>query len=455
MIRDNLDLQQAIGIIDSKIHPRHLNRVQEIILVKSIEGQTYSQIAIEHNYGMEYIKTSGSKLWKLLSQAFGQQINKSNCSSFIRKQILEFTSNRLSYIKPTENSLVDQEVDDVNIVKQEIDSIHLIAPKTSNFQGRESELATIKSWSNNSNCCFIMLTGMIGCGKTTLAIKAAQMLRDKFHRVIYLSMNNSRDLNTLIEFCLHSINPNIKISSDINKLLLDLTLYLKKYRCLIVIDDLDSVFEFKQMASYYCSGREQYAQLLRCLITTNHRSLIIANSRNNIKQLNYYSSDRVKSIFLKGMNSKTLWLIFKQEITKNISIEAWQQICNYYLNNPELMKIVVENLEYMPKLGNNTYTQYLPQFKEMDVIIENELKLLDEVGREIVYWLSLNLENHTLTTLSNRIGFQQYQRSKILKAIDFLKKRFMIAEDNCNYFLKPMYADYVQRYLIESAMKGK
>ena len=49
MVRNNFDLQQAIGVVDHKISPKHLNRVQEIILVKSLEGQTYSQIAIEHN----------------------------------------------------------------------------------------------------------------------------------------------------------------------------------------------------------------------------------------------------------------------------------------------------------------------------------------------------------------------------------------------------------------------
>ena len=96
MVIAKLDINQAIGLIDNRISPRHLSRIQEIILIKSLAGKTYSQIAIEHNYGMEYIKTSGSELWKLLSQAFGQQITKSNCNSFIRRQISEFTADSFS-----------------------------------------------------------------------------------------------------------------------------------------------------------------------------------------------------------------------------------------------------------------------------------------------------------------------------------------------------------------------
>ncbi|MGD1919602.1 MAG: hypothetical protein ACFCAD_12355, partial [Pleurocapsa sp.] len=156
MFRNNFDLQQAIGVVDHKISPKHLNRVQEIILVKSLEGQTYSPIALEHNYGMEYIKTSGSELWKLLSQSFGQQVNKSNCSSFIRRQISEFTNNPFPLTKQAENTEDKQKEIDVNSVKQEADSISLIAPNISNFQGRELELALIEKWSKDPNCRFIM-----------------------------------------------------------------------------------------------------------------------------------------------------------------------------------------------------------------------------------------------------------------------------------------------------------
>ncbi len=448
MVRSNLDLQQAICIIDDKIHPKHLNKVQEIIFVKSLQGKTYSQIAIEHNYGMEYIKTSGSELWKMLSQAFGQQVNKNNCNSFIRRQILEFASNTFSATKQAKSTNIQEAATVVSSSKQEIDSISLIAPKIANFRGRKIELAQLEEWSRDPNCQFIMMTGMIGCGKTTLAIRAAEILKDKFHRVIYLSISNSLELKDSIQFCLHILNPDLDTSSDLNKLLVNLTLYLQKYRCLLILDDLDSIVEFKNMATHYLSGYEQYAQFLRCLITTNHQSLVIATSRNSINQLSYYSSDRVKLLALQGIRSDVLWSIFQTKIIKNISQEVWGQICAYYQNNPELINIVIENFTYLPVSDQNIYHMYVPYIKEIDMIIEKELRFLDGIAKEIVYWLAFSFNNHTLPKLFHRINYPQ---NEILKVIDFLKEHSLIVENECSYALQPMFKDYIQRYLIKAA----
>ncbi|MCC0177649.1 ATP-binding protein [Waterburya agarophytonicola K14] len=450
MVRNSLDLQQAISLVDRKINPKHLNRVQEIILVKSLEGQTYSQIAIEYNYGMEYIKTSGSELWKLLSQAFGQQVNKSNCNSFIRRQISEFAVNTFSQNKRAE--IIKDRQDKVSVENvQKKSSISLIAPEISDFQGRDRELSLIEKWSNSSDCRFVLMTGMIGCGKTTLAIKAAEILQNKFHRVIYLSMSNSFNLKNSIKFCLQSLDPNLEISSDINKLLIDLTLYLKKYRCLIVLDDLDSIVEFKQMASYYRSGCEKHAQFLRCLITANHQSLVIASSRNTIKQLSYYSSKQVKTLHLRGMKPENLWSILKSEITTDISQDVWNKICRYYQYNPELMKILASNLEYLPVSDANIYHKYVPYIEEIDLIIEEELNSLDEISKEVIYWLSFSLDNSTLDKLFQKINHHQ---NKILQVISFLKKHSLIAEENNSYALIPMFKDYIQRYLVNAAKQA-
>lgn len=449
MVIAKLDINQAIGLIDNRISPRHLSRIQEIILIKSLAGKTYSQIAIEHNYGMEYIKNSGSELWKLLSQAFGQQITKSNCSSFIRRQISDFTTDSSSSNK--KQSELSQAKNLLRIPSQqvnELDSFSLIAPKISNFQGRELELVTLQNWIGSCDCRFIVITGMMGCGKTTLAIKAAEMFGEQFHKVVYLSLRNSRELKDSIKFCLQNFDPDIQTSSDINKLLVDLTLYLKKYRCLLILDDLDSIIEYRQMESYYRAGYEQYAQFLRCLITSNHQSLIIANSNYNLKQLNYYSTSRVKFIPLKGIRSDILWKIFTPGHIKNISRETWNKICTYYQNNPELIKIFVRNLEYIPLTDCHSYHHYIPYIEEIDLIIEQNLKLLDEVSREIIYWLSFSRYSCTFDKLSHQINYRQ---NKILKSIDFLKQQSLIIEDNANYALKPMFKDYIQRYLIQIA----
>ncbi len=444
MIENTLDLQQAIQIIENKIHPKYLNRVQEIILSKSLEGQTYSQIAAEYNYGMEYIKTSGYELWRLLSQAFGEQVTKSNCSSFIRRQILEFS---LDQTPPKKQ----KETQKLILTEQEANSVSTITPEVSSFQGRGLELAQLINWINDLHCRFILITGMAGCGKTALATKAVEMVKNSFYKVIFLSINNNFSLKDFLEFCLRSLDSNLDTNKDTNKLLVDLTLYLQKYRCLLILDDLNSIVEFKKMVTYYRSDYQEYAQFLRCLITTNHNSLIIATSNIFITQLSYYSSKRVKTLQLKGLKREVILSIFgKNKIVQDIPLDTWERICNYYQNNPELIKIAVRNFNYLPMFDSNIYQEYYPYIEEIDCIIEGELQCLDDLSREVVYWLAFNFETNNLKQLFHSINCP---RNKILKVLDFLEKHSLIKSNGQNYILKSIYRDYVQRHLVKVATK--
>lgn len=60
--------------------------VQEIIFRQAWEGKTYPDIAESCGYDANYIKDVGSKLWKLLSQAFGEEVTKSNFRSVLRRR---------------------------------------------------------------------------------------------------------------------------------------------------------------------------------------------------------------------------------------------------------------------------------------------------------------------------------------------------------------------------------
>ena len=444
MFEDNFDFREAVYLVDNRIKPQHLNRTQEIIFLKSLEGKTYSQIAAEYNYDMEYIKTSGSELWKLLSKAFGEPIRKNNCTSFIRRKILEYTS----YYNNT--SIKTARAGKITVSKPQVNSISLIASETSNFQGREAELEQLKSWSNDPNCRFVMITGMNGCGKTTLATAAEKLLRQNFDRAISLPINEKLAVEDLVKFCLSSLEPNLKISSDVNKLLVDLSFYLQKHRCLLVLDNLDSIFEFKKMIPHYRSSCEQYAPLLRCLINTRHRSLIVATSRIDLKQLDYYgSSDNLKTLPLSGLQSDVLWSIFKDQITRNISQSTWRSLCQFYQGNPQLIKIVVQNLEYLSITDSKIYRDYYPTLEEVDCLLEKELKLLDEVGQEIVYWLAFNCDNSTLEQLLYNIG---HPPNKVLKVLDAIKNIFLYEKDSYLYVLQPVFKNYLQRYLVKTAM---
>ena len=82
-----MNVEEALVILDTFIN-HGLSDIQEIIFRKAWEGQTYPEIAESCGYDANYIKDVGSKLWKLLSQAFGEEVTKSNFRAVLRRRAL-------------------------------------------------------------------------------------------------------------------------------------------------------------------------------------------------------------------------------------------------------------------------------------------------------------------------------------------------------------------------------
>ncbi|MBE9002138.1 MULTISPECIES: AAA-like domain-containing protein [unclassified Nostoc] len=80
-----MNIEEALVILDTFLE-HSLSDVQEIIFRQAWEGKTYPDIAESCGYDANYIKDVGSKLWKLLSQAFGEEVTKSNFRSVLRRR---------------------------------------------------------------------------------------------------------------------------------------------------------------------------------------------------------------------------------------------------------------------------------------------------------------------------------------------------------------------------------
>jgi hypothetical protein len=55
-----------------------LNDVQTAILVGTLAGESYGNIADRTTYTVEYLREIGSSLWKLLSEVLGEPVTKKN-----------------------------------------------------------------------------------------------------------------------------------------------------------------------------------------------------------------------------------------------------------------------------------------------------------------------------------------------------------------------------------------
>ncbi|MFM6012983.1 MAG: ATP-binding protein, partial [Dolichospermum sp.] len=201
-----LNIEQIIEIADNQVFEhqgQHLNDLQRAILEGTLQGRTYADIAKEHQHSEKYIKDSASKLWKSLSQAVGKKVNKFNVKSILGRctfystnifKVIQINSGNLKESAPsTENDQI--------IHKQEKITSHLDlkdAPEIGDFYGRKLELSLLQQKILQGKCNLITLLGIKGIGKTALALKLVDHIKESFEFVIYKSLKSLPILTQLI-----------------------------------------------------------------------------------------------------------------------------------------------------------------------------------------------------------------------------------------------------------------
>jgi hypothetical protein len=445
MVETTLSFEKALYLIDDAIKPAYLTKIQELVLRHTWEGKTYSEIAYSYNYDSEYIKSVGCDLWKLLSQSFGKQVNKNNFSQFIRRQIISCSQQTETY--QSQSKLIRE-------IKQDQDWGN--APDVSRFQGRTEELEQLSYWSQDLESQMIFISGMVGSGKTLLATKFARQAQQNFDWVVWRSLRNAPPIQELLDNIIHTLMPEVTLtlSTNIDLQILQLLSYLRKHRCLLILDDLQSILESGYCATTYRPGYEEYGQLLRSIIASHHQSLAIITSRNQPKGLKFYEQHKVRFLKLKGFKKSTLKEIYNFN-TKNLNSEVeWQKLCDYYLDNPQILKIVTSIIK---QLFDGNITQFFQQkriaLEEVENLIQQEFESLSTLEKEISYWLALSNSSLCLEKLASNL-IKPVSIKDLLEGINELKDRSLIKKNDEQYTLHVLFADYLKRKLIEQVISN-
>ncbi len=445
-----IDFETVIKIIDNGIKPLYLNRLQEIILKESWQGKTYAEIARTYNYESDYIKSAGCELWKLISQSFNQQVNKSNFVGFMRRTALTYYQTQ-----ETKNSYILTEENITTIVNK---NHWTTAPDISHLLENDTDIQPLVKWSKDHRCRCICICGMIGSGKTTLATKFAYKQQQDFDYVVWLSVQNAPPVETTLKICLKAFNSSL-ISSphesvSFEDLLVELVSYLRHYRCLLILDGLQEILECTESTTYYRQDCEKYGQLIRSIITTDNNALLVMTSRIKLKALNYYAQDQVRFLNLGQVHKINLDNIFLSTVNHSYFQIKWSEICEYYLYNPQLLKIVASNLKNLPEIDEvEASIEHLIPFKEIDNWLNFELNYLSPLENEIIHWLAIDCRTNTVKTLRVKIE-QPSSKIQLLAALDNLLQRSLITQKNNTYVLAPLLKDYLQRKLIRLAIQN-
>ena len=447
-MKKSIDFESVLLLVDRAISPTYLNPTQEIVLREVWNGKTYTKMAYDYNYDPEYIKTVGCNLWQTLSRAFDEQINKSNFVPFMRQRISGIVEE--SKGKPAHSPTPP----DTTPSERQQSCTWTTAPNVKHFVGREQELSTLSSWSQDADCRLIVVSGMTGAGKTTLVTRFANSIKEQFNHVIWFSLSQRPSLPKLLNKYLNIVNPqraNDSKSQELSFLLSELIDCLRRQKILLVLDGLQCILEVNQNSVSYQQEFEGYGQFLRSIISTNHQSLLVTTSRIKPKLLEYYAKNQVRFLDLQGFDRQTTMNFLGAE-QDNCSVE--QELLNLsgtLQHNPQLLKIANNHLDIFSQDDVEEVIEDLCLLEAISELLEQELSYLSPLDKEIVYWLAISCTAMSATSLSRQIKHSQ-SKLKFLHSLKSLMERSLITKEDNSYVLMPIMKVYLRHKLVKQAL---
>lgn len=432
-----MELEQVIDLINAALvaqEGKSLTDAEVVIVRGAWQGQTYAAIAEASGYTLSYLSTDvGPELLRRLSQAFETRVSKVNFRSTIEQQAGKWGNRGLyaSTHPPIHSSTRTDwgEAIDVSL-----------------FYGRSEELHTLQHWALTDHCRLIGVLGMGGIGKTSLAVKLAQQIESHFNFVIWRSLRNAPPLETLLSELVSFLSNQEDPLAEIGRLLH----WLRTHRCLVILDNLETILQPGDRAGQYREEFEDYGELLRTLGETTHQSCLVLTSREKPAEIAALEGIDfpIRSLQLSGSAEVSQAMLQAKGLTGTATEQ--QVLCDRYGSNPLAVKIIASTVQ---ELFDGDIQQFLEQdaivFNSVRRLLEQQFERLSELERSVMIWLAINREWTSIAELAEDI-IPLVSRMELLEALESLSWRGLIEKRAGSYTLQPVVMEYVSDRFVET-----
>ncbi|NJN58461.1 MAG: hypothetical protein HC879_13655 [Leptolyngbyaceae cyanobacterium SL_5_9] len=326
------------------------------------------------------------------------------------------------------------------------------------FFGRTEELEKLEKWIVKDRCRLVAVLGMGGIGKTSLSVKLSQQIAAEFETVIWRSLRNAPVLENILTDLFNVLLNKSETKADLSRLI-D---HLKQHRCLIVLDNVETILQsgegtLRDRVGRYREGYESYGELFRQLGEVQHQSCLILTSREKPKEIALLEGKTlpIRSLQLTGLKETEGQQVLKAKGFSG-SEDKWTTLIHRYAGNPLALKIVATAIHDLFDGNIDSFLEQVERgtavFGEIRDLLDQQLSRISNLEQEVMYWLAINREPISITELRDDV-VAPISLTELLEVLESLNRRSLIEKNLASFTQQPVVMEYITEQIIEGVYK--